>query len=103
MKCEYCFNTDRHIKASRDSIRTLKLHLTRSEEEVRGLRRAKNQDISTNMVKMRDALLVNQLALQKQCDDYEREIGFLKKKIYNVSLIFCAYLFVSNFMMFFFS
>ena len=56
----------------------------------------------------RDELLINQLVIQKQCDEYEKEVGQLRKKSYNVStdirfvhslilfLLFLPFFFICN-------
>ena len=42
-----------HLQCTRDSIRSLKLLLARQDEEIKGLRKSKNFEESTNLIKIR--------------------------------------------------
>jgi len=82
MTCDFCFKTDMNAKVSKDNCRTLKLQLSRLNEEISIFRKAKELDIATNLTQIRDDLLDNQNDLQRKIDYMELESLKLKKKIH---------------------
>ena len=74
-KCENCQIHSHNLKKSKETIRSLKLQMSRLEDKYAGLRKSKSyDDTSVDIPKPSDHDL-----LQKKCDDYEIEIGRLRK------------------------
>ena len=85
-RCEYCIDSEKSLKKSKEIIRGLKLQISRLEDKYIGLKKSKtsepNFDVDGEMLS-EDAqeLKILKEQLQARCDSQELEISKLKKSL----------------------